>query len=162
MKILYLGNRKKHETAQRPQFSDTTAQALPYLSSTAQKLPQNAVRCPKFAFICHKKIQAQSWHKKQKPQSQNPLMGQPTPSPSGFFSFLGYIHILHFLSKNTDFEFFWNPPKKFLQSQRTGSIISPPHVPDLISEGHSGEYGNAAKLIGKMSKSVMQLISINF
>ena len=28
--------------------------------------------------------------------------------------------------------------------------------------GHSGEYGNAAKSIGKMSKSVMQLISIHF
>ena len=28
--------------------------------------------------------------------------------------------------------------------------------------GHSGEYGNAAKLVGKMSKSVMQLISIHF
>ena len=30
------------------------------------------------------------------------------------------------------------------------------------TQGHSGEYGNAAKLVGKMSKSVMQLISINF
>ena len=29
-------------------------------------------------------------------------------------------------------------------------------------EGHSGEYSNAAKLAGKMSKSVMQLISIHF
>ena len=29
-------------------------------------------------------------------------------------------------------------------------------------EGHSGEYGNAAKLVGKMSKSVMRLISIHF
>ena len=28
--------------------------------------------------------------------------------------------------------------------------------------GHSGEYGNGAKLVGKMSKSVMQLISIYF
>ena len=28
--------------------------------------------------------------------------------------------------------------------------------------GHSGEYGNAAKLVGKMSKSVMWLISIHF
>ena len=28
--------------------------------------------------------------------------------------------------------------------------------------GHSGEYGDAAKLVGKMSKSVMQLISIYF
>ena len=28
--------------------------------------------------------------------------------------------------------------------------------------GHSGEFGNGAKLVGKMSKSVMQLISINF
>ena len=28
--------------------------------------------------------------------------------------------------------------------------------------GHSGEYSNAAKLAGKMSKSVMQLISIHF
>ena len=28
--------------------------------------------------------------------------------------------------------------------------------------GHSGEYGNDAKLVGKMSKSVMQLISIHF
>ena len=28
--------------------------------------------------------------------------------------------------------------------------------------GHSGEYGNAAKSVGKMSKSVMQLVSIHF
>ena len=28
--------------------------------------------------------------------------------------------------------------------------------------GHSGEYGNATKSGGKMSKSVMQLISIHF
>ena len=28
--------------------------------------------------------------------------------------------------------------------------------------GHSGEYGNGAKLVEKMSKSVMQLISIHF
>ena len=28
--------------------------------------------------------------------------------------------------------------------------------------GHSGEYGNDAKLVGKISKSVMQLISIHF
>ena len=27
--------------------------------------------------------------------------------------------------------------------------------------GHSGEYGNGAKLVRKMSKSVMQLISIH-
>ena len=31
--------------------------------------------------------------------------------------------------------------------------------PDM---GHSGEYGNAAKFVGEMSKSVMQLISIHF
>ena len=31
-----------------------------------------------------------------------------------------------------------------------------------IQEGHSGEYGNAAKLVGKMSKSMMRLISIHF
>ena len=30
------------------------------------------------------------------------------------------------------------------------------------SKGHSGEYGNGAKLVEKMSKSVMQLISIHF
>ena len=29
-------------------------------------------------------------------------------------------------------------------------------------EGHSGDFGNAAKMVGKMSKSVMQLISIGF
>ena len=28
--------------------------------------------------------------------------------------------------------------------------------------GHSGEYGNDAKLVGKMSNLVMQLISIHF
>ena len=27
-----------------------------------------------------------------------------------------------------------------------------------MTGGHSGEYGNAAKLLGKMSKSVMRLI----
>ena len=30
------------------------------------------------------------------------------------------------------------------------------------SLGHSGDFGNAAKMVGKMSKSVMQLISIGF
>ena len=29
-------------------------------------------------------------------------------------------------------------------------------------EGHSGDFGNAAKMVGKMSKLVMQLISIGF
>lgn len=28
--------------------------------------------------------------------------------------------------------------------------------------GHSGDFGNAAKMVGKMSKLVMQLISIGF
>ena len=28
--------------------------------------------------------------------------------------------------------------------------------------GHSGDFGNAAKMVGNMSKSVMQLISIGF
>ena len=28
--------------------------------------------------------------------------------------------------------------------------------------GHSGEYGNGAKLVGEMSKSVMWLLSIHF
>ena len=31
-----------------------------------------------------------------------------------------------------------------------------------IQMGHSGEYGNGAKLVGKISKSVMQLITIRF
>ena len=34
-------------------------------------------------------------------------------------------------------------------------------VPDLLM-GHSGDFGNAAKMVGKMSKLVMQLISIGF
>ena len=33
---------------------------------------------------------------------------------------------------------------------------------DGLEPGHSGEFGNGAKLVGKMSKSVMQLISIHF
>ena len=32
----------------------------------------------------------------------------------------------------------------------------------LLYLGHSGDFGNAAKMVGKMSKSVMQLISIGF
>ena len=32
----------------------------------------------------------------------------------------------------------------------------------LARLGHSGEYGNDAKVVGKMPKSVMQLISIHF
>ena len=28
--------------------------------------------------------------------------------------------------------------------------------------GHTGDFGNAAKLVGEMSKSLMQLISIHF
>ena len=32
----------------------------------------------------------------------------------------------------------------------------------LVQMGHSGDFGNAAKMVGKMSKSVMQLISIGF
>ena len=35
-------------------------------------------------------------------------------------------------------------------------------LPCFTALGHSGEYSNAAKLAGKMSKSVMQLISIHF
>ena len=35
------------------------------------------------------------------------------------------------------------------------------NLPDLY-QGHSGDFGNAAKMVGKMSKSVMQLISIGF
>jgi len=31
-----------------------------------------------------------------------------------------------------------------------------------VAWGHSGDFGNAAKMVGKMSKSVMQLISIGF
>ena len=41
-------------------------------------------------------------------------------------------------------------------------LLGPSEAP-LISLGHlghSGEYGNGAKLVWKMSKSVMQLISI--
>ena len=39
------------------------------------------------------------------------------------------------------------------------------HIPDeyvILYGGHSGDFGNAAKMVGKMSKSVMQLISIGF
>ena len=32
----------------------------------------------------------------------------------------------------------------------------------IVFSGHSGDFGNAAKMVGKMSKSVMQLISIGF
>ena len=35
-------------------------------------------------------------------------------------------------------------------------------IVDEAPMGHSGEYGNATKLVGKMSKSVMQLISFHF
>ena len=42
------------------------------------------------------------------------------------------------------------------QSEDTG------FVPIVRLVGHSGEYGNAAKLVGKMSKSVMRLMSIHF
>ena len=33
---------------------------------------------------------------------------------------------------------------------------------DSLLQGHSGDFGNTAKMVGKMSKSVMQLISIRF
>ena len=33
---------------------------------------------------------------------------------------------------------------------------------DESQEGHSGDFGNTAKMVGKMSKSVMQLISIGY
>ena len=39
---------------------------------------------------------------------------------------------------------------------------TPPQHFKMWQMGHSGEYGNDAKLVGKMSKSVMQLISIHF
>ena len=39
-------------------------------------------------------------------------------------------------------------------------ILIEVHCEEL--QGHSGEYGNGAKLVRKMSKSVMQLISILF
>ena len=32
----------------------------------------------------------------------------------------------------------------------------------VLLEGHSGDFGNAPKMVGKISKSVMQLISIGF
>ena len=32
----------------------------------------------------------------------------------------------------------------------------------IVVMGHSGDFGNAAKMVGKMPKSVMQLISIGF
>ena len=32
----------------------------------------------------------------------------------------------------------------------------------LEQQGHAGDYGNAAKLVGKMSKSAMQLSSLHF
>ena len=35
-------------------------------------------------------------------------------------------------------------------------------APVFDQQGHSGEYGNAAKLVRKMSKSVMRLILIHF
>ena len=45
----------------------------------------------------------------------------------------------------------------------SGNAFSPKVSPKGSShEGHSGEYGNDAKSVGKMSKSVMQLISIHF
>ena len=36
------------------------------------------------------------------------------------------------------------------------------HLDDVGQLGHSGDFGNAAKMVGKMSKSVMWLISIHF
>ena len=35
-------------------------------------------------------------------------------------------------------------------------------VLELVLVGHSGDFGNGAKFVWKMSKSVMQLISIRF
>ena len=42
------------------------------------------------------------------------------------------------------------------------STILKGNRPHFAPLGHSGEYGKAAKLVEKMSKSVMQLISIHF
>ena len=42
------------------------------------------------------------------------------------------------------------------------SVVPPFCESLLFFLGHSGEYGNGAKLVEKMSKSVMQLISIHF
>ena len=122
MKILYLGNRNKHETACHPQFSHTTAQALPYLSSTAQTQPQNAVRPPNFAFICHKTKQNHN----HGIRNRNPSH----PLTDFFASFQGYKHIVYFLSKSTDFEFFWNPPKIFSKDSEQGVQSLPPPPPD--------------------------------
>ena len=44
---------------------------------------------------------------------------------------------------------------------------TPPPVVTVVTnmsygQGHSGDFGNTAKMVGKMSKSVMQLMSIGF
>ena len=55
--------------------------------------------------------------------------------------------------------------RKIERSERDQTLEPPqmdPRSLNWIHMGHSGEYGNAAKLVGKMSKSVMQLISIHF
>ena len=120
MKILYLGNRNKHETAWHPQFSHTTAQALPYLSSTAQTQPQNAVRPPNFAFICHKKKQNHNHCTRNRNPSHRirPLMGYPSPVADfskifkkinadlvllNWYSSISYLQLLIFAVSNSGF-----------------------------------------------------------
>ena len=51
------------------------------------------------------------------------------------------------------------------QIHRPPCFTTPPHVYTIFMGellGHSGDFGNATKMVGKMSKSVMQLISIGF
>ena len=54
-----------------------------------------------------------------------------------------------------------------LSGLRTASESSPSSSTATISSsspllGHSGDFGNTAKMVGKKTKSVMQLISIRF
>ena len=49
-----------------------------------------------------------------------------------------------------------------MESSTSQSMYLDLRLSTIVHMGHSGEYGNGAKLVGKMSKSVMQLISIHF
>ena len=73
-----------------------------------------------------------------------------TSKKSGRFQKLLYI----FLSQNRVFKSFFYG-QKHIQNTYTYT-----HSHTLT--GHSGEYGKGAKLVGKISKSVMQLITIHF
>ena len=56
----------------------------------------------------------------------------------------------------------WKASHIFFNHQTAQAKSVEDDIEVLEHMGHSGDFGNTAKMVGKISKSVMQLISIRF